>query len=89
MIAPANMLALFGGVGVWEVTLILLAALLLFGGKKLPELARGLGRGLRLFKKELRATEADIDNAGEDEDRIESDRPKAASPAAPEDRSSS
>ena len=37
--------------GPWEITLIILVVIILFGGKKLPELARGLGLGLREFKK--------------------------------------
>ena len=39
------------GLGPWEITLIILVVIILFGGKKLPELARGLGLGLREFKK--------------------------------------
>jgi sec-independent protein translocase protein TatA len=39
-----------GGLGGWEVLLIVLLFLLLFGAKKIPELARGLGRGIREFK---------------------------------------
>ena len=38
-------------IGTWEILLILLAVLMLFGGKKLPELAKGLGQGIREFKK--------------------------------------
>ncbi|MFN3405134.1 MAG: twin-arginine translocase TatA/TatE family subunit [Cytophagaceae bacterium] len=38
------------GLGGWEVFLILMVVLLLFGAKKIPELARGLGRGIREFK---------------------------------------
>jgi len=38
--------------GPWEIALILVVILLLFGGRKLPEMARGLGRGLRIFKDE-------------------------------------
>ncbi|MCE5279332.1 MAG: twin-arginine translocase TatA/TatE family subunit [Planctomycetaceae bacterium] len=54
------MLAVFG-LGAPEVVLVLLAALLLFGGKKLPELARGLGRGLRLFKDEMAGVKNSLD----------------------------
>lgn len=41
--------------------LLIVAAviILVFGGKKLPELARGMGQGLRIFKTELRASETD------------------------------
>lgn len=43
-------LLLIGGLGPMEIFLIVLALLLLFGGKKLPELMRGAGRGIREFK---------------------------------------
>lgn len=36
--------------GTWEVILIALVVLLIFGGKKIPELMRGLGKGMRSFK---------------------------------------
>ncbi len=39
-----------GGIGISEMLLIAFALLLLFGGKKLPELMRGAGRGIREFK---------------------------------------
>ena len=39
-----------GGVGTSEILLIVFVLLLLFGGKKLPELMRGMGRGIRDFK---------------------------------------
>lgn len=38
-------------IGAWEIVLIFLVILLIFGGKKIPEIARGLGKGLREFKK--------------------------------------
>ena len=40
-----------GGIGMQEVLLIALVVLLFFGGKKIPELMRSLGQGVRLFKK--------------------------------------
>lgn len=44
------LLGILGGLGGTEVLLIVLVLLLFFGGKKLPELARGLGKGIREFK---------------------------------------
>ena len=43
-------LGILGGMGATEIILILLIVLLLFGGKKIPELAKGLGKGIREFK---------------------------------------
>ncbi|SDK67914.1 sec-independent protein translocase protein TatA [Catalinimonas alkaloidigena] len=45
-----NVLAFLGGLGGWEVLLILVVVLVLFGAKRIPELARGLGQGIREFK---------------------------------------
>ncbi|HNR18764.1 MAG: twin-arginine translocase TatA/TatE family subunit [Bacteroidetes bacterium] len=44
------LLGFLGGLGGTEILLIVLVLLLFFGGKKLPELARGLGKGIREFK---------------------------------------
>ena len=38
------------GIGIWEIAVLLLVALLVFGPKRLPEMGRGLGRGMREFK---------------------------------------
>jgi sec-independent protein translocase protein TatA len=38
------------GIGVWEILILLLVALLVFGPKRLPEMGRSLGRGMREFK---------------------------------------
>jgi len=54
--------------GAPEIILIVVVVLLLFGGRKLPELARGLGRGLRLFKNEVKGVKDEIDDAVTDED---------------------
>ena len=42
---------LLGMIGPWQVVLIVVALLLLFGGKKIPELMKGLGQGMKEFKK--------------------------------------
>lgn len=52
-----------GGLGPWEIGLIVLAILLLFGAKRIPELARGLGRGIREFKDASREIKREIDEA--------------------------
>jgi sec-independent protein translocase protein TatA len=41
---------ILGGIGGTEIFLIILVILLFFGGKRIPELAKGLGRGIREFK---------------------------------------
>ena len=48
---------LFGAVGPWQVVVIVVLALLLFGGKKIPELMKGLGQGMKEFKKATRDDE--------------------------------
>tara|TARA_B100000902_G_scaffold374638_1_gene403803 strand:- start:150 stop:326 length:177 start_codon:yes stop_codon:yes gene_type:complete len=42
---------LLGMIGPWQIVLIVLVVLLMFGGKKIPELMRGLGKGMTEFKK--------------------------------------
>ena len=44
---------MFGNLGFWEILLILVVIAFLFGGKKLPELGRGLGEGIRNFKRAI------------------------------------
>jgi sec-independent protein translocase protein TatA len=56
------MLAMFG-FGGWEVVLILAVVLLLFGAKRLPDLAKGLGTGIREFKKATREVTEELQNA--------------------------
>ena len=45
-----NSILLFGGLGATEIILIIAVVLLLFGGKKIPELMRGMGKGIKEFK---------------------------------------
>ena len=46
--------------GTWEIVLIVLVILLLFGGKKIPELMRGLGKGVKSFKQGMNEVEKEI-----------------------------
>ena len=58
-----NALSIFlGMVGPWQWIIIGLAILLLFGGKKLPELMKGLGGGIKEFKKATKGDEEDDDD---------------------------
>ena len=52
---------LVGGIGTSEILLIVFALLLLFGGKKLPELMRGMGRGIREFKDAVNTPLEDVE----------------------------
>ncbi|MBP5481867.1 MAG: twin-arginine translocase TatA/TatE family subunit [Paludibacteraceae bacterium] len=52
--------------GTWEIILIVLVVLLLFGGKKIPELMRGLGKGVRSFKDGVNGKE-ELDNTTKSE----------------------
>lgn len=56
--------AFIGSLGPGEIILALFAILLLFGAKRLPELAKGLGKGIREFKGELEGVKKEIDKAG-------------------------
>ena len=49
------------GMGHWEILTVLLVVLLLFGSKRIPEMAQGLGRGIREFRKSLREVQQEID----------------------------
>lgn len=50
-----------GGLGMQEVLLIALVVLLFFGGKKIPELMKGLGKGFRSFKEGMNNMEKEIE----------------------------
>jgi sec-independent protein translocase protein TatA len=65
------------GIGTTELIVIMFVILLLFGAKKLPELAQGLGRGIREFKK--------ASNEIQDEFRVNPDSP-TAKPKTPNDQ---
>ncbi len=59
-------LLFIGGVGMTEILIIALVVLLFFGGKKIPELMKGLGKGVRFFKDGMTGTPSEPDADKED-----------------------
>ena len=57
------------GMGPWELLVIFLVILLLFGAKRLPEIAQGLGKGIREFKKAMKDTTDEIKGSVDDQNR--------------------
>lgn len=51
---------MFGGFGMWEIVLVFMVILLLFGAKRLPEIGSSLGKGIREFKGSLREIETEL-----------------------------
>ena len=63
-----NKLLFLGSIGGWEIVIIALVVLLLFGGKKIPELMRGIGSGVRSFKEGLNEVKSEIEKPVEKKD---------------------
>ena len=57
---------MFGSLGATEIILIIVAIVLLFGAKKIPELAQGIGKGMKEFKKAVKEVEDDITEIKDD-----------------------
>lgn len=60
-----NCLLLIGGIGIQEVLLIALVILLFFGGTKIPELMKGLGKGVRSFKEGMNEVTKEADDTAD------------------------
>ncbi len=71
-----------GPFGIWEILIILVVVLLLFGPRRLPELAKNVGQSVREFRKGIKDIKNDIE-ADFDQERREK---VGAKPAAPADR---
>ena len=67
-----NTLLFLGSIGTSEILLIAFVVLLLFGGKKIPELMRGIGKGVRNFKEGVNGIEKDINKDIDIKDTTES-----------------
>ena len=61
---------LFGSLGFWEILLIVLVILLLFGGKKIPELMHGVGKGMRSFREGMNEVEGELKEATKEYESI-------------------
>ncbi|MGZ2371042.1 twin-arginine translocase TatA/TatE family subunit [Ancylomarina sp. YFZ004] len=61
-----NLFVIAGMVGPWQVVIIVFALVLLFGGKKIPELMKGLGQGMKEFKKATDTEDKDKDKDEKD-----------------------
>ena len=73
-------LLFIGGIGMQEVLLITLVILLFFGGKKIPELMKGLGKGIKSFKEGMSEVTKDMEDEKKDGNKSEllgSSRPAA------------
>ncbi len=58
-----NLYVIAGFIGPQEIVIILIIVLLLFGGRKIPELMKGLGKGMKEFKKATKEDEEETQNA--------------------------
>ncbi|MCK4857299.1 MAG: twin-arginine translocase TatA/TatE family subunit [candidate division Zixibacteria bacterium] len=63
----------FGGIGPPEIILIFLVILILFGAKRIPDIAQGIGRGIRDFRKALKDSTDEIGRIDTDNDKSKPD----------------
>ncbi|HHI02011.1 MAG: twin-arginine translocase TatA/TatE family subunit [Candidatus Zixiibacteriota bacterium] len=61
------------GMGPWELALIFLVVLLLFGAKRLPDIAKGMGKGIKEFKKAVKDTQGEIKSSMKELETDDSD----------------
>ncbi len=68
------------GIGIWEILILLLVVLLVFGPKRLPEMGRSLGRGMREFKDSVSGKDFEDEPADK---RLAAELPAAEEPVHP------
>ncbi len=73
MSLPVFIPLFLGNIRGWEWLIILIVVLLLFGGKKIPELMKGVGRGISSFKEGLNEAKNEINKAAEDKPQHKED----------------
>lgn len=81
MIYNTTTLLFLGNLRGWEWIIIFLAILLLFGGKKIPELMRGLGKGVHSFRKGMQEAKDEMNKPLDDKDKDASAGNSASSTA--------
>lgn len=74
--------AFIGGLGGWEILLIILVLLIFFGAKRIPDLAKGLGKGIKEFKDATKEIKDEIEK--EDTRPVNKDRSTAAPNTTPD-----
>ena len=76
----------FGNLGFGELLIIFLVVLLLFGARRIPEIAGSMGKGIREFKKSMSDVQESISGAARDDrtERLRSAEPKGAAPETEE-----
>jgi len=62
---------MFSGIGLQELLIVFLVVLILFGAKRIPDIATGLGRGIRDFKKAVKDTQEEINQEKPKSDKLE------------------
>ena len=65
-----------GSLGFWEIFLIVLVIVLIWGGKKIPELMRGVGKGVKSFRQGMNEIEDEIKEATKDLDAVTKEEEK-------------
>lgn len=68
---------MLGGIGAQELILIFLVILLLFGARKIPEIAQGLGKGMKEFRKAMKETQDELTKPEISEKKIEDETQKS------------
>lgn len=59
---------MFGSLGIWEILLIFLIVMLIFGSKKLPEIGKGLGKAITNFKRSMKDQPEQVEEGEEEEE---------------------
>ena len=74
---------MLGGIGTWEILLIFLVILLMFGAKRIPEIARGIGKGVTEFKKGINDIQDEIETGTDRPQDPTTNQQEQSQPAEP------